>query len=80
MTISPLAGKPAPKEMLIDVARLEKEYFERRPDLQDPNQLVSFGTRQFATTGERREPTASCTWEKIPTICLRPRSVPPSKC
>jgi phosphoglucomutase len=42
--ISPLAGKPAPKEMLIDVARLEKEYFERRPDLQDANQLVSFGT------------------------------------
>jgi len=44
MTISPLAGKPAPREMLIDVARLEKEYFERRPDLGDPNQLVSFGT------------------------------------
>ena len=42
--ISPLAGKPAPKEMLIDVARLEKEYFERHPDLHDPNQLVSFGT------------------------------------
>src|ERR1700682_3068041 len=44
MTISPLAGKPAPKEMLIDVARLEKEYFDRHPDLHDPNQLVSFGT------------------------------------
>jgi len=43
-TISPLAGKPAPKEMLIDIARLEKEYFERRPDISDPNQLVSFGT------------------------------------
>ncbi|MGA2337701.1 MAG: phosphoglucomutase (alpha-D-glucose-1,6-bisphosphate-dependent) [Terriglobales bacterium] len=43
-TISPLAGKPAPKEMLIDVARLEKDYFERRPDVHDPNQLVSFGT------------------------------------
>jgi phosphoglucomutase len=42
--ISPLAGKPAPKEMLIDVARLEKEYFERQPDLSDRNQLVSFGT------------------------------------
>jgi phosphoglucomutase len=42
--ISPLAGKPAPKELLVDVARLEKEYFERRPDLHDPNQLVSFGT------------------------------------
>jgi phosphoglucomutase len=44
MTITPLAGKPPPKEMLIDPARLEREYFERRPDLDDPNQLVSFGT------------------------------------
>jgi phosphoglucomutase len=44
MTISPLAGKPAPQEMLIDVARLEREYFERRPDLDDPEQRVSFGT------------------------------------
>ena len=41
---SPLAGKPAPKELLVEVARLEREYFDRRPDLQDPNQLVSFGT------------------------------------
>jgi len=43
-SISPLAGRPAPKEMLVDVARLDREYFERRPDLSDPNQLVSFGT------------------------------------
>ncbi|MGA2355604.1 MAG: phosphoglucomutase (alpha-D-glucose-1,6-bisphosphate-dependent) [Terriglobales bacterium] len=42
--ISPLAGKPAPKEMLIDVARLDREYFERKPDVSDPNQLVAFGT------------------------------------
>jgi phosphoglucomutase len=42
--ISPLAGKPAPKELLVDVAHLVKEYYERRPDLDDPNQLVSFGT------------------------------------
>jgi phosphoglucomutase len=42
--ISPLAGKPTPKEMLLDIARLERDYFERHPDLQDPNQLVSFGT------------------------------------
>jgi phosphoglucomutase len=44
MTLSPLAGQPAPAEMLIDPTRLEREYFERRPDLRDPNQLVSFGT------------------------------------
>jgi phosphoglucomutase len=43
-SVSPLAGKPAPKELLVDVARLEREYFDRRPDLQDPNQLVIFGT------------------------------------
>src|SRR5215467_14323972 len=44
MTISPLAGKPAPKEMLVDLTRLEREYYERRPDLDDPGQRVSFGT------------------------------------
>ena len=42
--ISPLAGKPAPKEMLVDLARLEREYYERRPDVGDPAQQVSFGT------------------------------------
>jgi phosphoglucomutase len=44
MTLSPLAGKPAPKEMLADVARLEREYGDRRPDMADPGQMVSFGT------------------------------------
>src|SRR5216683_3428412 len=42
--ISPLAGRPAPKEMLVDLAGLEREYFERRPDVSDPNQMVTFGT------------------------------------
>jgi phosphoglucomutase len=43
-TVSPMAGKPASQEMLVDVTRLEREYFERLPDIEDPNQLVSFGT------------------------------------
>ena len=42
--LSSLAGKPAPKELLVDLARLEKKYFERKPDLSDRTQLVSFGT------------------------------------
>jgi phosphoglucomutase len=42
--LSPLAGKPAPKSMLVDLARLEREYYERKPDAGDPTQLVSFGT------------------------------------
>ena len=44
MAISPLAGKPAPKAMLIDPAQLERDYLSRRPDLEDPSQLVKFGT------------------------------------
>jgi phosphoglucomutase len=44
MAISPLAGKPAPQAMLVDLARLEREYYERTPDLGDANQMVSFGT------------------------------------
>ena len=44
MATSPLAGKPAPPEMLVDLARLERDYYERTPDVGDPNQLVAFGT------------------------------------
>ena len=42
--VSPLAGKVAPKELLVDVNRLEREYFEHRPDADDPTQAVKFGT------------------------------------
>jgi phosphoglucomutase len=40
----PLAGLPAPASLLIDVARLERDYFERTVDVTDPTKLVSFGT------------------------------------
>jgi phosphoglucomutase len=42
--ISHLAGKPAPREMLADLEKLEREYFSRKPDVEDANQLVAFGT------------------------------------
>ncbi|MSP37430.1 MAG: alpha-D-glucose phosphate-specific phosphoglucomutase [Deltaproteobacteria bacterium] len=44
MAIHPLAGKPAPANILIDVAALEKAYYQRNPNTVDPSQLVSFGT------------------------------------
>jgi phosphoglucomutase len=44
MPIHPLAGKPAPAEMLIDVTALERAYYENKPDLGNPTQLVAFGT------------------------------------
>jgi hypothetical protein len=43
-TLSPLAGKPAPREMLVDLSKLERAYFDTSPDVEDPNQLVHFGT------------------------------------
>jgi phosphoglucomutase len=42
--LSPLAGLPAPEELLIDVEVLERDFYENSPDTSDPNQLVSFGT------------------------------------
>ena len=44
MAIHSLAGTPAPKELLIDTSRLEREFYGHKPDCDDPNQLVSFGT------------------------------------
>ena len=42
--VSPLAGKPAPASILVDLGRLEAAYYDSKPDLDDPSQLVSFGT------------------------------------
>ena len=44
MTISQLAGKPAPASMLVDVAALEAAYYARMPDPTNPAERVSFGT------------------------------------
>ncbi|NLF25220.1 MAG: alpha-D-glucose phosphate-specific phosphoglucomutase [Deltaproteobacteria bacterium] len=44
MSLSKLAGKPAPHELLIDPDQLKAEYETRSPDMDDPSQRVSFGT------------------------------------
>jgi phosphoglucomutase len=44
MPLSPLAGKPAPPEILIDVDALRAAYESRAPDPADPQQRVKFGT------------------------------------
>ena len=44
MAIHPQAGQPAPADSLIDVDALQRDYRERKPDMQDPTQRVSFGT------------------------------------
>jgi phosphoglucomutase len=52
--VHPLAGKPAPKEFLVDVARLRKLYFDERPDPAVPEQRVAFGTSGHRGSSLRR--------------------------
>lgn len=42
--ISPLAGKPAPQVLLVDVPQLLAAYFDLTPDPTVPAQRVAFGT------------------------------------
>jgi phosphoglucomutase len=52
MAIHPLAGQPAPIDVLIDLPALEHAYYANRPDPGDPRQRVAFGT-----SGHRGTPT-----------------------
>src|SRR2546425_5964457 len=40
----PLAGKPAPRDVLVDVDKLRKLYYDEKPRPADPQQRVAFGT------------------------------------
>jgi phosphoglucomutase len=44
MPVHPLAGKPAPRDLLVNVPRLVSAYYSQRPDADDPAQRVAFGT------------------------------------
>ena len=44
MSLSPLAGKPAPRDLLVNIPRLVTLYYAYRPDVSDPAQRVAFGT------------------------------------
>src|SRR3954468_19033320 len=53
MFVSHLAGKPVPTALVVDPARLEREYYDRRPDVDDAEQLVSFGANGFRGSPQR---------------------------
>jgi phosphoglucomutase len=42
--LHPMAGKPAPRNSLVDVPRLVTAYYTERPDVSVPSQRVAFGT------------------------------------
>jgi phosphoglucomutase len=50
----PLAGKPAPRELLVDVADLVRRYTSEQPDPADPGQRVAFGTSGHRGSSLRR--------------------------
>ena len=52
--VSPLAGKPAPKAILVDVARLLAAYTELKPDPGVAAQRVAFGTSGHRGTSFER--------------------------
>src|SRR5512146_3411303 len=44
MSLHPLAGKPAPHELLVNIPRLVSAYYTQKPDPDVPEQQVAFGT------------------------------------
>ena len=44
MRVHPLAGNPAPEDILIDAGALEHAYYSEKPDPSEPLERVSFGT------------------------------------
>jgi len=44
MDLHPLAGKPAPVSLLVNVPRLISAYYTLHPDMENPDQAVEFGT------------------------------------
>ena len=44
MAVHPLAGKPAPADILIDPEKLVAAYYAKKPDPENPEQQVAFGT------------------------------------
>ncbi len=53
MAMHPLAGKPAPRDMLANIPRLVAEYYSLSPDPDDPVQRVAFGTSGHRGTSTR---------------------------
>ena len=54
MAVHPLAGKPAPRELLVDVPRLVTAYYTLAPDPGELTQRVEFGTSGHRGSSLRR--------------------------
>ncbi len=69
MSRHPLAGRPAPKKILVDLEALKKGYFETKPDVTNPNQQVSFGTSGHRGTSLNGTFTESHILAVVQAVC-----------
>ena len=54
MALHPLAGKEAPRSILVNVPRLVTAYYTLRPDVNEKSQRVAFGTSGHRGSSIRR--------------------------
>ena len=69
MPISPLAGKPAPRSMLVNIPKLVSAYYTVTPDPADPAQAVSFGTSGHRGTATAGSFNQNHIWATTQAIC-----------
>src|SRR5487761_1496561 len=71
--ISPLAGKPAPQSLLVDVAKLLAAYADLRPDPTVPAERVAFGTSGHRGSAFERSFNEAHVLAIAQAICLQRR-------
>ena len=70
MKTDPLAGRPAPPSLLVDVPELVKAYYTERPDPFAPKQRVVFGTSGHRGSSLKAEFTEAHILAITQAICL----------
>jgi phosphoglucomutase len=69
MSVHPLAGKPAPAQILIDPEKLIAAYYALKPDPENPEQRVSFGTSGHRGSAEDGSFNEAHIWATTQAIC-----------
>ena len=69
--VHPLAGKPAPASLLVDVERLLAAYSDERPDPARPEERVAFGTSGHRGSSLRRSFNEAHILAVVQAICER---------
>jgi phosphoglucomutase len=69
MSVDKMAGKPAPRDLLINVPRLISAYYTYQPDPANPAQRVAFGTSGHRGSSLKRTFNEHHIWAISQAIC-----------